>query len=42
MHKGDVDLTMNPAADCPICPGDRVFYIADHRLKESEVAGVLA
>lgn len=37
----DADVTMNPAADCAIGPGDRVFYIADHRLKEDEVAGVL-
>ena len=40
-HSGDESLKMNPAADCPINPGDRVFYIADHRLKAEEVAGVL-
>ena len=37
----DADVTMNPSASLGIGPGDRVFYIADHRLKESEVAGVL-
>lgn len=41
-HKGDEILKMNPASDCPINPGDRVFYIADHRLKAEEVEGVLA
>ena len=41
-HAGKDDLMMNPAADCAIGPGDRVFYIADHRLREEEVAGVLA
>jgi voltage-gated potassium channel len=41
-HSGDETLKMNPAAKCPIKPGDRVFYIADHRLKEEDVSGVLA
>ncbi len=41
-HAGTDDLIMNPPTDCAINAGDRVFYIADHRLKENEVAGVLA
>lgn len=41
-HDSDERLHMNPAADRKIKPGDRVFYIADHRLKEDEIAGILA
>ena len=40
-HKDAADMTMNPPADCSIGAGDRVFYIADHRLTEEEVEGVL-
>ena len=42
MHADDGELLMNPPAACAIGPGDRVFYIADHRLAEDELAGVLA
>jgi len=41
-HAGTDDLIMNPSATCTINAKDRVFYIADHRLKEDEVASALA
>lgn len=41
-HAGKDTLMMNPAADYPIGPGDRVFYIGAHRLKDEEVSGVFA
>ncbi len=40
-HAGEEKLIMNPPANCLIHAGDRVFYIADHRLSETEVAGIL-
>ena len=40
-HEGSEALMMNPASACPIRPGDRIFYIADHRLTPDDVAGVL-
>jgi len=41
-HAGQDDFMMNPAVDCRIGPGDRVFYIGGSRLKDEEVAGVFA
>lgn len=41
-HAGTDELIMNPASGCEVKAGDRVFYIADHRLSEEEVAGALS
>lgn len=39
--KGSADLQMNPASETAVKPGDRLYYIADRRLGEAEIAGAL-